>query len=87
MSFEKGRIEVFDGDVKTDTYENDKVTETTIDTPEKVHEVFDEIAAWSNGIINGKMDKRLTIEEALTDLKVLEAMFRSGEQNGKTIEV
>jgi predicted dehydrogenase len=87
ISLEKGRIEVYDGDVKVDTFENDKVTGTTTDTPEKVHEVIDEIAVWSKGLVTGKMDERLTVEEALADLKVLETMFRSGEQNGKTMDV
>jgi predicted dehydrogenase len=44
-----------------------------------------EVRAWAEGIARGRLDGRQTPEEALEDLVLLEAMFRSGEEGGKAV--
>lgn len=44
--------------------------------------VVEEVAAFSRAILVGEMDRRISPEEALGDLKILEAMLRSGENGG-----
>ncbi|RDI87373.1 hypothetical protein Vi05172_g2898 [Venturia inaequalis] len=49
--------------------------------------VQEEIDAWAAGISSGEVDRRLSPQEALLDLKILEAMLRSGENGGVVKEV
>lgn len=49
--------------------------------------VPEEFAAFEALLQGKEMDSRISIEEALADLRLLEAMVRSGEQNGQTIKV
>ena len=46
------------------------------------HSVSNEVAAFAKAIGTGKADRRASPEEALMDLKVLQAMLESGEQGG-----
>jgi len=49
--------------------------------------VMQEVAAWGKGLEKGSMDPQQSPQEALQDLRVLEAMLRSGEQNGAPMNV
>ncbi|QDS72789.1 hypothetical protein FKW77_005757 [Venturia effusa] len=49
--------------------------------------IQEEIDAWAVGLLSGNPDHRLSPREALMDLKVLEAMLRSGENGGVVKEV
>ncbi|KAL2073277.1 hypothetical protein VTL71DRAFT_10601 [Oculimacula yallundae] len=45
--------------------------------------VKQEVAAWAQGLVDGKALSTQSPEEALADLEILEKMLRSGEQSGK----
>jgi len=49
--------------------------------------VKEEMAAFTAGIKQGKLDPRMTPEEALEDLKLLEAMLKSGEAGGQVVNI
>lgn len=49
--------------------------------------VAPEVRCWATGILNKKQDPRQSPREALADLEVIEACLRSGEQDGKVIEL
>jgi len=49
--------------------------------------VKQEVAAWAKGLEKGSMDPQQSPQEALQDLRVLEAMLRSGEQDGTPMNV
>lgn len=49
--------------------------------------VTEEVKAWAEALENGVEDKMQSKEEALADLRVLEAGLRSGEQGGKPLDV
>jgi len=46
--------------------------------------VKQEVAAWAEGLADGKPDPRQSPEEALADLEILEKMLKSGEGHGTT---
>ena len=46
-----------------------------------------EVFAWAKSIRHGKWDPRQSAEQGLADLEMLEAMAKSGEANGKSIEL
>lgn len=46
-----------------------------------------EVRVWGEAIAAGKADPRQSPEEALADLELLEAMLRSGEQNGQAMSL
>lgn len=46
-----------------------------------------EVRAWGEAIAAGKADPRQSPKEALADLELLEAMLKSGEQNGQAISL
>jgi len=46
-----------------------------------------EVRAWGEALAAGKVNERQIPEEALADLELIEAMLRSGEQNGAPIEL
>lgn len=81
VAYEKGTIEVSWEDV---TIQRGKDTTKEVRNSDKVG---DEVACWAKGIKEGKIDERQTVEEALVDLEILEAMLKSGEQNGVPIDV
>lgn len=49
--------------------------------------VKQEIKAWAESLEKGQRNEAQSPEEALSDLKILEACLRSGEQQGKPINV
>ncbi|TIA37631.1 NAD(P)-binding protein [Aureobasidium pullulans] len=61
--------------------------ESTKDFPEDKNGVRQELKAWGESIAQGKAHPLQTPEEALADLEVLEAMIKSGEADGKAIEL
>lgn len=61
--------------------------EETEEFPSEGNGVKQEIAAWGEGLAKGTMDARQGPEEALKDLKVLEAMLTSGEKGGAPVEL
>lgn len=80
---EKGTVTVLRGKVVT-----------TIDgkSEEKVFEdegsgVKQEVKAWAEGLAQGKPNAQQSPQEALEDLKILEAALRSGEEGGQPIEL
>jgi predicted dehydrogenase len=62
-----------------------KVGNETNEVPNEKTGVPPEIRIWGEAIEGGKADPRQSPEEALADLELLEAMLRSGEQNGQAI--
>ena len=78
VACEHGVVTVVGKDV---TIEKNGVEETKT-FPKQTNGVKEEVLAWGKAILAGKQDERQTAEEALKDLKVLEAMFKSGEQDG-----
>jgi len=44
-----------------------------------------EVRKWGEALVSGKPNARQSPEEALADLELIEAMLRSGEQDGKAI--
>lgn len=46
-----------------------------------------EVRAWGEAIAAGKPNPLQSPEEALADLSILEALLRSGEQGGKSIDI
>ncbi|KAL9080744.1 MAG: hypothetical protein Q9157_000531 [Trypethelium eluteriae] len=49
--------------------------------------VKQEVKAWAKALETGLQDPRQKPEEALRDLEMLEAMLRSGEQNGQPVDL
>jgi predicted dehydrogenase len=49
--------------------------------------VPDEFAAFGEALAGSTLDSRISIEEALADLQLLEAMLKSGEQNGQPVTI
>lgn len=49
--------------------------------------VTPEVAAWGEGLRDGKPNPLQRPQEALADLEIIEACLRSGEQGGKSIEL
>lgn len=49
--------------------------------------VMPEVKAWAEGLVAGKPNPRQSPVEALADLEILEAMLKSGEQNGAPIDL
>jgi len=66
------------------TIEKNGVEETKT-FPKQTNGVKEEVLAWGKAILAGKPDERQTPEEALKDLRALEAMFKSGEKDGEPL--
>ncbi|KAL2813897.1 hypothetical protein BJX63DRAFT_431755 [Aspergillus granulosus] len=49
--------------------------------------VKEEIAAFAEGIAMGRLDSRLSSDEALEDLRVMEAMLSSGDAQGMPVDI
>jgi predicted dehydrogenase len=64
-----------------------KVGNETNEVPNEKTGVPLEVRIWGEAIEGGKADPRQSPEEALADLELLEAMLRSGEQNGQAIQL
>ncbi|KAL6874730.1 hypothetical protein J3F83DRAFT_728480 [Trichoderma novae-zelandiae] len=46
--------------------------------------VSEEVAAWAQSLVDGKVNPLQTPEQALADLEFMEKMFTSGDENGST---
>ncbi|CZT44143.1 related to dehydrogenases and related proteins [Rhynchosporium secalis] len=81
VACEKGTVNVTRGKVTVTLVEGNKVTET--DFSNEGSGVKQEVAAWAQGLVDGKPVSAQSPQEALVDLEILEKMLRSGEQNGQ----
>lgn len=70
------------------------VTGSKVTVKDKITKVEDErtgvppeIRLWGQGLARGKPNARQSPEEALADLEIIEACLRSGEQDGKVIQL
>ena len=84
LAFEKGSIVVEDDSCKI---RHGRRVEPQVKSFSDMDDVKSEIICWAEGIKAGKLDARLSAEEALKDLILLEAMFKSGEQNGNAVSI
>jgi predicted dehydrogenase len=83
VAAEKGSVHVSRGKV-TITKDGKEEAKEFSDEGNGVNQ---EIKAWAESLEKGKRNENQSPEEALKDLKVLEACLRSGEQGGKPLEV
>ncbi|KAF2126471.1 NAD(P)-binding protein [Dothidotthia symphoricarpi CBS 119687] len=83
VACEKGTVQVLRGKV---VVKKDGKEETQ-DFPDEGSGVKQEVKAWAESLEQGKSNEMQSPEEALNDLRVLEACLRSGEQGGKPVEV
>jgi len=81
VAYENGTIEISWEDV---TIQRGKETIKEVRQSDKVG---DEVACWTKGVKENKIDARQSANEALLDLEILEAMLKSGEQNGLPIDI
>jgi len=81
VAFEKGTITVKYDQVDTDT--NGKVDTKNFSS----EDVKEEVKSFAHGVNEGRLDPMQSPEQALADLEVLEAIFKSGEQNGAPVEI
>lgn len=83
VACEQGTVHVSRGKVTVKKNEKDE----SKDFPDEGNGVKQEVKAWAESLEQGKSDEMQSPEEALGDLRVLEACLRSGEQDGKPIDV
>lgn len=103
MACEKGTVTVVRSDVSVQKAGEEEVKKSF---PEEGSGVKQEVKAWGEGLVGGRLDARQSPEEALKDLKTvsvlpffptrcgilltfcaqLEAMFKSGEQDGAAVD-
>jgi len=81
IACEKGIVTITRGKVVV-TPEGEKEGKAT-EFPNEGNGVHQEVKAWAQGIVEGKVDAKQSPEEALADLEILEKMLRSGEDSGK----
>jgi len=73
--------------------ESEKVTvveggkQSSKDFPDDGNGVTQEVKAWAESIVNGKPEPDQSPEQALADLETLEAMVKSGEADGRPIDL
>ena len=82
VACEHGVVTVVGKDV---TIEKNGVEETKT-FPKQTNGVKEEVLAWGKAILAGEPDSRQSPEEALKDLRALEAMFKSGEKDGEPLD-
>ncbi|KAF4969244.1 hypothetical protein FSARC_3497 [Fusarium sarcochroum] len=78
FGYEKGSV-VVDGDNVTVTQDGKE----NVKEFERTSGVNEEVEAWAKALLEGKPDKRQSVEEALADLEFLELMFESGLNGGE----
>ena len=59
----------------------------TKETLDMTFGVKEEMVAFAAGVKQGKLDPRMTADEALEDLKLLEAMLKSGQAGGQVVNI
>lgn len=82
VACEKGTVTVLGSDV---VVEKDGVEEK-FGFPEDCAGVRQEIKAWAAALEKGQLEDRQGPAEALRDLQILEALFKSGEQDGAPLD-
>ena len=65
--------------------ENVTVGDETRQVKDEGSGVKPELRAWGEALAAGRINEKQSPEEALADLELVEAMLRSGEQDGKPI--
>jgi predicted dehydrogenase len=65
----------------------DEIDEDTTGAHVPISSVATEVFAWAKSLKTGKWDSRQSAEEGLADLEIVEAMLRSGENDGKKVEL
>lgn len=83
VACEQGTVSATMGKVTVTKDGKEEVTEFKDDSSG----VMPEVKAWAEGLVAGKPNPRQSPEEALADLEILEAMLKSGEQNGAPIDL
>ncbi|KAM0550801.1 hypothetical protein ACHAPJ_008664 [Fusarium lateritium] len=78
FGYENGSV-VVDGDKVTVTQDGKE----NVKEFERTSGVAEEVEAWAKALVEGKPDKRQSVEEALADLEFLELMFESGLNGGE----
>jgi predicted dehydrogenase len=79
VACEKGVVNVMRETVKVGDETKEVANEKTGVPPE--------VRLWGEAIMAGRADPRQSPEEALADLELLEAMLKSGEQNGQAVSL
>ncbi|EHK24126.1 uncharacterized protein TRIVIDRAFT_45259 [Trichoderma virens Gv29-8] len=80
FSYEKGTIKIAGETVTVQPAGGEEhVKEFT-----RTNGVSEEVAAWAQSIVDGKVNPLQTPEQALADLEFVEKMFTSGDENGST---
>jgi predicted dehydrogenase len=64
-----------------------KIGDEIKEVPNEKTGVPPEVRTWGEAIMAGRADPRQSPEEALADLELLEAMLKSGEQNGQAMSL
>jgi len=83
VAAEKGTVSVLRGKV---VVTRDGVSEEK-DFADEGSGVKQEVKAWAEGLAQGKPNAQQSAEEALKDLRILEAALRSGEAGGQPVEL
>ncbi|KAI8932065.1 hypothetical protein NX059_010953 [Plenodomus lindquistii] len=83
VACEKGSVHVSRGKVTLVREGKEEVEEFK----DEGNGVKQEIKAWAESLEKGKRNEAQSPEEALGDLKILEACLRSGEQGGKPVDI
>lgn len=83
VAAEKGTVTVLRGKV---VVVRDGVSEEK-DFADEGSGVKQEVQAWAEGLAQGKPNAQQSGEEALADLRILEAALRSGESGGQPVEL
>ncbi|KAL6803546.1 hypothetical protein J3E68DRAFT_390881 [Trichoderma sp. SZMC 28012] len=80
FSYEKGAVKIAGETVTVEPANGEAyVKEFT-----RTNGVTEEVAAWAQSILEGKVNPLQTPEQALADLEFVEKMFTSGDENGST---
>lgn len=84
IACEKGSVTIIKSKVIVRKGEEKEGNTTEVEFTEEGGGVKQEVAAWAQGIVDGKVNPKQSPEEALADLEILEKLLRSGEEQGKT---
>lgn len=87
VACEKGTVTVMSNRVTIARTQDDGPHEEIKEFLDEGMGVKQEVAAWARDIVQGQRDPRFSPEEALIDLKILEAMLRSGEHDGNPVAI
>ena len=95
VACEGGTVSIDGTIVKSKAISGEEVTEDVKDEVEAdttgahvpISSVATEVFAWAQSLKSGKWDSRQSAEEGLADLEIVEAMLRSGESDGKIVEL